>query len=120
MCLGLKLGHGRRQWRHGSGFPLALPSFARVGFGAWGGAAHAHWLPIGSWRWRCPDGRRAVSASDDRTLKAWDLQSGAIVAAFTCDGAAYSCAFADAHTIVAGDAGGHLHFLRLEEPKPTK
>ena len=29
-----------------------------------------------------------------------------------------SCAYSDAlDLIVAGDAGGHVHFLRLEEPK---
>jgi hypothetical protein len=29
------------------------------------------------------------------------------------------CAFCEAQKlIVAGDSGGHIHFLRLEEPKP--
>jgi len=66
-----------------------------------------------------PDGRRAVSASEDNTVKAWDLETGAVLATFTCDAAAYCCVFSDAlKLIVAGDAGGHLHFLRLEEPKP--
>ena len=27
-----------------------------------------------------PDGRRAVSASEDRTLKVWDLEQGALLA----------------------------------------
>ena len=66
-----------------------------------------------------PDGRRAVSASEDNTLKVWDLETGEVLATFTCDAAAFCCAFSDAlKLIVAGDAGGHLHFLRLEEPKP--
>jgi WD40 repeat protein len=65
-----------------------------------------------------PDGQRAVSASYDNTVKVWDLETGAVLATFTCDGAAHCCAFSDAlKLIVAGDAGGHVHFLRLEEPK---
>ena len=65
-----------------------------------------------------PDGQRAVSASEDNTVKVWDLETGEVLATFTCDSAAYCCAFSDAlKLIVAGDAGGHLHFLRLEEPK---
>ena len=67
------------------------------------------------------DGRRAVSASEDSTVKVWDLETGEVLATFTCDGAAHCCAFSDAlKLIVAGDAGGHVHFLRLEEPKPKK
>ena len=66
-----------------------------------------------------PDGKRAVSASADNTLKVWDLESGECLATFTCDSAAYCCAYSGAlKLIVAGDAGGHLHFLRLEESKP--
>src|SRR5271157_5808756 len=66
-----------------------------------------------------PDGQRAVSASFDHTLKLWDLETGKVLATFTCDTSALCCAYSDAlNLIVAGDAGGHLHFLRLEEPKP--
>ena len=66
-----------------------------------------------------PDGRRVVSASDDHMVKLWELETGEVLATFTCDCAAYCCAYSDAlKLIVAGDAGGHLHFLRLEEPKP--
>jgi hypothetical protein len=66
-----------------------------------------------------PDGKRAVSASGDKTLKVWDLETGEALATFTCDGAASCCAFSDAlKLIVAGDVGGHMHFLHLEEPKP--
>ena len=65
-----------------------------------------------------PDGRRAVSASYDNTVKMWDLETGEVLATFTCDAYANCCEFSDAlNLIVAGDAGGHLHFLRLEEPK---
>jgi WD40 repeat protein len=66
-----------------------------------------------------PDGQRAVSASEDNTVKVWGLETGEVLATFTCDSAALCCAFSDTlKLIVAGDAGGHVHFLRLEEPKP--
>jgi WD40 repeat protein len=62
-----------------------------------------------------PDGRRVVSASSDNTLKVWDLEFSPAVATFTCDAYAHCCAFADAHSIVAGDSAGRLHFLELME-----
>jgi len=61
------------------------------------------------------DGRLAVSASKDNTLKAWDLETGAVVATFCCDGPADCCAFASTRRSVAGDRGGRLYFLALEE-----
>ena len=65
------------------------------------------------------DGQRAVSASQDHTVKMWDLQTGKLFATFTCDGSANCCAFSNSlEMIVAGDAGGYVHFLYLEEPKP--
>jgi WD40 repeat protein len=61
-----------------------------------------------------PDGRRAVSASDT-TLKVWDLATGAVIATFTADGDVLAGAVApDGVTIVAGDALGRVHVLRLE------
>jgi len=61
------------------------------------------------------DGQRAVSASDDNTVRLWDLETGEVMATFTCDWPAHCCAFSEAlKLIVAGDAGGHLHFLKLE------
>jgi WD40 repeat protein len=66
-----------------------------------------------------PDGKRAVSASGDKTLKVWDLETGEALVTFTCDGAGLCCAFSDPlKLILAGDAGGHVHFLHLEVPKP--
>jgi hypothetical protein len=60
------------------------------------------------------DGKRAISASLDKTLKVWELDSGLPFATFQCDASAICCIFAGNQMIVAGDAGGHLHFLQLE------
>lgn len=65
------------------------------------------------------DGSRALSASSDNTLKIWDLEKGEVLATFTCDTAAYCCLYSNALKLtVVGDGIGHIHFLRLEEPKP--
>jgi WD40 repeat protein len=63
-----------------------------------------------------PDGKRAVSASGDRTLKVWDLATGLSLATFHCDANPLCCIFVGGQKIIAGDAGGRLHFLRIEEP----
>ena len=66
-----------------------------------------------------PDGQRAVSTSDDGTLKVWDLETEEVLATFTCDNEALLCAFSKALDVVlAADGGNHLHTLHLEEPKP--
>jgi WD40 repeat protein len=63
---------------------------------------------------------RAISVSWDHTLKVWQLETGTCLATLTCDSASQCCAYSDAlKLIIAGDAGGHLHSLRLEEPNPT-
>jgi WD40 repeat protein len=61
------------------------------------------------------DGERAVSASSDKTLKVWELEAGLPIATFHCDAPAYCCASADVRCIVAGDTGGRVYFLALEE-----
>jgi len=61
------------------------------------------------------DGKRAVSAAEDETLKAWNLDSGLLLATFHCDASAHCCAFADQYRVVAGDEGGRVYFLALEE-----
>jgi WD40 repeat protein len=62
-----------------------------------------------------PDGRRAVSASEDNTLRVWDLESGKKLALLTADGPVASCAVSlDGRTIVAGDATGNMHILKME------
>jgi WD40 repeat protein len=58
-----------------------------------------------------PDDRRAVSASRDKTIRVWDLDTGCPIATFTCDAAAYCCTVGATQIIIAGDSGGHIHFL---------
>ena len=62
-----------------------------------------------------PDGQRAISASRDKTLKVWDLEIGLLVASFHCEAGARCCACADKRRVVAGDEGGRIYFLSLEE-----
>jgi hypothetical protein len=59
--------------------------------------------------------RRAVSASEDKTLKVGDLETGAEIATITCDGNAIFCAVIDAVRMVGGDQMGRLHWLGLVE-----
>ena len=67
-----------------------------------------------------PDGRRAISASDDRTLKVWDLETGNIIVNFSGDSTLVTCAVSpDGQTIVAGEALRRVHFLRLEGEQET-
>jgi WD40 repeat protein len=61
------------------------------------------------------DGQRAISASEDKMLKMWDLRAGVLEATFHCDAEANCCAFADERRIVAGDAGGRVYSLTLEQ-----
>jgi WD40 repeat protein len=61
------------------------------------------------------DGKRAISGSDDNTLKLWNLETGEVIASFTGESSIYCCAVTpDGVTIVAGKASGRVHFLRLE------
>ena len=63
------------------------------------------------------DGSLAASASHDKTVKVWDLESRVALATFTCDNPVCCCLFLTNVDVVCGDAGGHIHFLRLEEPR---
>ena len=68
-----------------------------------------------------PDGRRAVSGSNDQTLRLWDLENGEEIAAFTGESGMQSCAVApEGHTVIAGERSGRMHFLRLVEADPAK
>jgi len=69
-------------------------------------------------RWRIAltaDGKHVVSASRGETLNVWDLETGAAVTAFSCEDNACCCACAAPNLIVAGDEGGRVYFLALEE-----
>ena len=62
------------------------------------------------------DGRRAISAAYDATLRVWDLETGEMAANFALDSPIFACSVApDGRTVVAGNALGHIAFLRLEE-----
>jgi hypothetical protein len=51
----------------------------------------------------------------------WDLTAGTVIAIFTADADVLSCAVApNGVTVVAGDALGRVHFLRLENSGSTK
>jgi WD40 repeat protein len=65
-----------------------------------------------------PDGWRVVSASDDKTLKVWDLETYVCLLTHRGD-APYAAVATSATTIVAGDAAGGLWFLDVP-PSPTR
>jgi WD40 repeat protein len=75
---------------------------------------HSHYVNKGS---LSADGRLALSASRDKILKIWDVETGALIVTFTCDAEVHSCAFITNDKFIAGDAGGHVHLLSLEEPQ---
>jgi hypothetical protein len=44
----------------------------------------------------------------------WDVDSGTVIATFVCDARVDCCAIVDELTLIAGDAAGRIHWLRLE------
>ena len=62
------------------------------------------------------DGRRVVSASYDKTLKVWDLETGALICTFNCEGRLYCAAVApDGRTFVASGRCGPGVFSSVRE-----
>ena len=60
------------------------------------------------------DGKRAISASRDGTLRVWDLDTSRCLASFTCEAPVWCSAYASGR-IAAGDDAGRVHFLAWEE-----
>ncbi len=62
------------------------------------------------------DGRWAVTSGDDHAMFLWDLEQSKRIGSFYADHPITRCAFTiDGYRIVAGDAGGGVHFLRVDE-----
>ena len=61
-----------------------------------------------------PDGRWAVSGSDDKTLKVWDLASGACLAVWNAD-ATVETVMVSTGLIVAVDSAGNVLLLQLAD-----
>ena len=62
-----------------------------------------------------PDGKKAISASWDQTLRVWDLSSGQLIARFDADDTLIADTVApDGVTIVAGEETDRVYFMRLE------
>jgi WD40 repeat protein len=62
-------------------------------------------------------GDRAYSCARDRTLRAWELATHAMLASFTADAALRSLAVApDGLSVVVGDVSGRVHALQWVEP----
>ncbi|MFN6541439.1 MAG: WD40 repeat domain-containing protein [Nostoc sp. EkiNYC01] len=62
-----------------------------------------------------PDGKTALSGSEDNTLKVWDLQTAKEISTFIGESSINCCAVSpNGLTIVAGEQSGRVHFLHLE------
>jgi WD40 repeat protein len=62
-----------------------------------------------------PDGQQVISASDDHTIKVWDLGRGTLLADFDGEVPLYTCAVSQRGDVVCGGEAGRVHFLRLEQ-----
>jgi WD40 repeat protein len=58
------------------------------------------------------DGHLAFSASEDKTLKVWNMATGQVVSTFSTSALLQCCAVTpDGKTIIAGDSIGGVYFL---------
>ncbi len=65
------------------------------------------------------DGTVGTVGGDDRTLRVWNLARGLLLASFTGESTITACALSpDGRLVVAGEATGRVHLLRLELPAP--
>src|SRR5208283_2213114 len=93
-------------YAHRDGAELAQrlqTDLANEGFDAW---LDIHRLQGGD-VWRLE-----IEQAIDRAHVVGDVQSGVLLATFTCDAPANCCSFIYDRKLIADDAGGHLHFLR--------
>jgi WD40 repeat protein len=92
---------------HGTMAVLPLTSGGQFRF------LHGHTGPIESVAVTA-DGRRAVSGSEDRSVRLWDLDGGKELAAVVLDYPIRRVTFAlNDEGVIAGDEAGNLHCLRL-------
>jgi WD40 repeat protein len=63
-----------------------------------------------SWYWN-------PTKKELEALKVWDLKSGKFLCSFIGEFCVSACSITDEGTIVAGDSGGYVHFLKLVFPR---
>jgi WD40 repeat protein len=114
------------QWNHSNNKSEIMPHFSRWRIGdSKGGAAIQTRNPGPSSEHFAADtgyvtnvviveDTRAVSSSLDRTVRLWNLASGAMLAIFTGESEIRSLAVTRGGTIVAGEQSGRVHFLRIQ------
>jgi WD40 repeat protein len=61
-----------------------------------------------------PDRKRALSASQDMTLKLWDLEAGAVVSTFYHDAELSCLSVTHDLCVIAGDILGTVCVLKIE------
>ena len=62
------------------------------------------------------DGRLALSASDDGTLRLWDTETGDCLVEMAMDDVLSATLAADELVVLAGDTNGGVSFFRVIEP----